>query len=153
MSRIPASAVPKAGAPAFACPDWCKLPSPAGPVPVPYPNSASLAPSTSNSAKVNLLQVKGLSKAGATDAVEGKTVTNTVDKAVLRGMKSQVPMSTGDEAGAAGGVASATGSKPFGASKVNFAPASNKVVGAGAGAGAAMGGFAAPSQAKIMVAP
>lgn len=150
MSRIPASAVPKAGAPAFACPDWCKLPSPAGPVPVPYPNSASLAPSTSNSAKVNLLQVKGLSKAGATDAVEGKTVTNTVDKAVLRGMKSQVPMSTGDEAGAAGGVASGTvGPKPLGMPKVNLSP----VVSKGAGAGAAAGGFAAPSQAKIMVAP
>lgn len=146
MSRIPASS--KAGQ-ALVCPDSCKLPSPAGPVPVPYPNAANMAPSTSNSAKVNLLQVQGLSKAGATDAVEGKTVTNAVDKAVLRGMKSQVPASAGDEAGTSGGVvgAGAQGSKNFSkpGSKVTFSPSAGS---AGGGAGAA----GAPSQTHIMVA-
>ncbi len=129
----------KASGQAFVCPDACKLPSPAGPVPVPYPNVGKIAPSTSNAAKVNVLQTHGLSKAGASDAVEGKAVTGAADKAMLRGMKanqpvvinpSQIPMSTGDQAGSAGGVVSGTAGR-------NGAPAK----------------FSAPSQAKIMIAP
>lgn len=156
MSRIPVS---KPALLAFACPEWAKLPSPAGPVPVPYPDASSIAASTSSASKVNVLQAHGLSKAGATSAVEGKTVTGSVDKAVLRGMKSQIPMSTGDEAGASGGGASGTQAKsmgmakPFGSPK----PSSSKVFlgnsNAGAANGPAMGSVASPSQAMIMVAP
>lgn len=148
----PMSAASSAAGPAFACPEWCKLPSPAGPVPVPYPNAAKLAPSTSNGAKVNLLQTQGLSKSGAQSAVAGKVVTDPVDKAMLRNMASQVPASTGDEAGAAGGVVSGAGKggvafKPsMGSSKVML-PSSNSA------AGPAGGSFASPSQAKIMIAP
>ncbi len=147
---MPISPSSKAGAAPFVCPEACKLPSPAGPVPVPYPNAANLAPSTSNATKVNVLQTHGLSKAGASDAVEGKAVTGAADKAMLRGMKanqpvilnpSKIPMSMGDQAGTAGGVVS--GAR----------------MGAGMGAGAGMAarkglaGAISPSQAKIIIAP
>jgi len=66
----------------IAFPDVCKTPSPAGPVPIPYPNIA-MASDTSKGAK----KVKA----------DGQPVA-TKD--------SNFKMSTGDEAGAAGGVAS-----------------------------------------------
>lgn len=141
MSRVSTSSASSANS-AFACPEWAKLPSPAGPVPVPYPNTAGMAPSTSSSAKVNVLQTQGLSKAGAQDAVEGKVVNNPVDKAVLRGMSSKIPATSGDEAGSNGGPVSGVQ-----AGKVVFKPTGM------AGSGPATGGAAAsPSQAKIFVA-
>lgn len=137
---IPSNPATSAG-PAFACPEWAKLPSPAGPVPVPFPNAAASAPNLSSAAKVNLLQTQGLSKAGAQDAVAGKPVTGTVDKAVLRG--SAIPASSGDEAGTNGGVVSGAAMKPaMGSSKVVFPAANN----------AQAGRPIAPSQAKILVA-
>ena len=136
--------IPPAGPSSFPLPDVFKLPSPAGPVPIPYPNVGTLAPSTSSATKVNMLQSQGLSKSGAADAVAGKVVTNPVDKAVLRGIGSQIPASTGDEAGAAGGVVSGVNRGNLPASKVVFKSPPSA---GGAGAGAQV----APSQTKIMV--
>ncbi|GAM09401.1 hypothetical protein OR1_01679 [Geobacter sp. OR-1] len=66
----------------FAVPDFCKTPTPAGPVPIPYPNTA-------------------LSK-DATDV--SSTVTVDGNGIMVKG--SSFAMSVGDEAGTAGGVAS-----------------------------------------------
>lgn len=62
-----------------ATPDVCKTPSPGGPVPVPYPNIARTADLTKGSRKVKIK--------GNAVAIEG----------------SKLRMSTGDEAGSAGG--------------------------------------------------
>lgn len=67
---------------ATAFPDVCKTPSPAGPVPIPYPNVAQ----SSNTAQ-----------GSTTVKVDGESV-------MLQG--SNFSTSTGDEAGSAGGVAS-----------------------------------------------
>ena len=63
-------------------PDVCKTPSPAGPVPIPYPNIAMSSDSSKGS----------------------KTVK--IDKKEVTLKDSEITMSTGDEAGAAQGVAS-----------------------------------------------
>jgi hypothetical protein len=63
-------------------PDVCKTPTPGGPVPVPYPNIGMSADTTQGSSSV---KVQGCST-------------------MLKG--SNYKMSTGDEAGSAGGVAS-----------------------------------------------
>lgn len=62
-------------------PDVCKTPSPGGPVPIPYPNIAMLAQASDGtvSAKVKIL---------------GQKVATT---------KTEISMSSGDEAGTAGG--------------------------------------------------
>jgi hypothetical protein len=62
--------------------DVCKTPSPAGPVPIPYPNSAMLTSSTGTVSKVKIVK----------------------KETVAKGAK--VPMSNGDNAGVAGGVKS-----------------------------------------------
>lgn len=69
-------------APSF--PDVCKTPSPAGPIPIPYPNIAQSSDTAQGSKTVK---------------VEGNPI-------MLQG--SNFAMSTGDEAGSAGGVASNT---------------------------------------------
>jgi hypothetical protein len=61
--------------------DVCKTPSPAGPVPIPYPNIAML---TNASGSTVSTKVKILNKEVATQ-------------------KTEISMSTGDEAGSAGG--------------------------------------------------
>jgi len=66
--------------PAF--PDLCLTPSPAGPVPIPYPNIAQSSDTSSGTTKVKC---------------DGQSVCV---------QDSSFSMSTGDEAGAAGGVAS-----------------------------------------------
>ncbi|WP_163997742.1 DUF4150 domain-containing protein [Pyxidicoccus caerfyrddinensis] len=67
---------------ATAFPDVCKTPTPAGPVPIPYPNVAQ-----------------------STDTAQGsKTVTVDGNPVMLKG--SSFSTSTGDEAGSAGGVVS-----------------------------------------------
>ena len=67
---------------ATAFPDVCKTPSPAGPIPIPYPNIAM-----------------------SSDTAEGsKTVKADGNPVMIKG--SNFKMSTGDEAGAAGGVVS-----------------------------------------------
>jgi hypothetical protein len=70
------------GGTTIAFPDVCKTPSPAGPVPIPYPNIARSADTDKGSKKVT---------------VEGKPLC-------LK--DSNFSTSTGDEAGSAGGVAS-----------------------------------------------
>jgi len=74
----------KAGGMCMAAPDVCKTPSPAGPVPIPYPNIANC-----NQA----------------------TATTCGQKVKVQGMApfhkgTEIPMSSGDEAGSAGGVMS-----------------------------------------------
>lgn len=66
----------------FAFPDVCKTPTPGGPVPIPYPNLSQpmLAVNTSTKVFVQLMPAVTL--------------------------KSQIPISNGDEAGCLGGVAS-----------------------------------------------
>lgn len=61
--------------------DVCKTPSPAGPVPIPYPNIAMLAQSNSGTCSSRVKFCNG--------------------KVVLK--KTQITMSSGDEAGTAGG--------------------------------------------------
>src|SRR5882724_12641504 len=63
-------------------PDVCKTPTPAGPVPIPYPNIGMVPQATKVSTKVKIVGM---------DAV----IEN-----------SEIPMSQGDEAGTAGGVVS-----------------------------------------------
>ena len=63
----------------IAFPDVCKTPSPAGPVPIPYPNIAKSSDTASGAAKVN------------------------ADGNPLCVKDSNFSMSTGDEAGSAGG--------------------------------------------------
>lgn len=74
----------KAGGNCMAAPDVCKTPTPAGPVPTPYPNSAML---TQGNPGTMSQKVKIMNQATA--------VQNTM-----------ITMSTGDEAGSAGGVVS-----------------------------------------------
>lgn len=70
------------GGMSIAFPDVCKTPSPAGPVPIPYPNIGK-----------------------ASDTSQGpKKVTTDGKMPMVKGAK--YSMSTGDEAGSAGGVAS-----------------------------------------------
>ena len=71
-----------AGGTYFAFPDVCKTPAPSGSVPIPYPNTAQVASSTST---VNTVVIENMDT-----VVEG----------------SKVPSSSGDESGVAGGVVS-----------------------------------------------
>ncbi len=70
------------GGTCFAMPDVCKTPTPAGPVPIPYPNTAQCAMATGTSVVVKILNQAVITKA------------------------SEIPLSSGDEAGTAGGVIS-----------------------------------------------
>jgi hypothetical protein len=72
----------KGGGQCIAAPDVCKTPSPAGPVPIPYPNIGMVNQATKTAKKVKFA---------------GKEVVT---------QKSEIPMSRGDEAGTAGGVVS-----------------------------------------------
>lgn len=66
----------------FAFPDVCKTPTPAGPVPIPYPNISQPMLAINTSLKVFVQFMPAVT------------------------MKSQIPISNGDEAGCAGGVVS-----------------------------------------------
>jgi len=79
---LPAST--NSGGNCFIVPDVCKTPTPGGPVPMPYPNTASLSQASGGtcSSKVKIM---------------GK-------KTVVKG--SEITMSSGDEAGTVGGVVS-----------------------------------------------
>ena len=74
----------KAGGMSFAFPDVCKVPTPAGPVPTPFPNIAQLpmADGSKCSTKVKIQNMQ------------------------IFTAKSEIPLSNGDEAGTAGGVVS-----------------------------------------------
>jgi hypothetical protein len=132
---IPAST--KGGGVAQAFPDVCKTPTPAGPVPIPYPNIGQLAQATKTSAKVKI--------------VDKETVTTN----------SEIPSSQGDNAGSAMGVKSSTVMQ-----KITFTKGSAKVKAEGHpvvyhfsstmhnGASAnCPGSVIAPSQMKVFVAP
>jgi hypothetical protein len=129
----------KGGGNCFAFPDVCKTPAPpAGPVPVPYPNTAMNNQATKTSRKVKIC---------------GKETITT---------KSEIPRSMGDEAGTAGGVVSGGNMD-----KVVFKKGSSKVKVEGApvvsltsvtaqngsNANAPAGAVVSPSQAKVFVAP
>lgn len=74
----------RGGGQCFAFPDTCNTPTPAGPVPIPYPNTAECAQAAVGTAA---LYVK----------IDGQAALHT---------STLIPMSSGDEAGSAGGVAS-----------------------------------------------
>ncbi len=120
-------------------PDVCKTPAPPGPpVPVPYPNVAMMNQATKTSTKVRFA---------------GKPVVT---------VKSEIPRSVGDEAGSAGGVVSG-----MNIGKATFKQGSAKVIVEGqrcvflsavtaqngANANVPSGIVAAPSQAKVIIAP
>jgi len=121
-----------------AFPDVCKTPSPAGPVPIPYPNMGQLAQADAGtcSAKVKIL-----------------------NKPVVT-LKTEIPMSSGDEAGSAGGVMSGKNKGP-----IKFLKGSLKVTVEGtpvvfltcmsgqngSNANAPAGAQISPSQEKVMV--
>ncbi len=72
----------KGGGMSMAMPDTCKVPSPAGPVPTPFPNIAQLPMGQSCTTKVKIMNMPAFT------------------------VKSEIPLSSGDEAGVAGGVVS-----------------------------------------------
>lgn len=81
-------ATKKSGNIAFAFPDVCKTPSPPGaPIPIPYPNIGQLSDATDASDSSNgNVKVKG--------------------EYVILANKSEIPQTSGDEAGSVGGVKS-----------------------------------------------
>ena len=134
MIKMPASS--KAGGKCLGVPDTCNMPSPTGPVPTPYPNQAELTMAQGADTKV-LLENK-------------ETVTQAC----------KISSSTGDEAGANGGVVSGMicGEVAFKQASSKVFASGNKVVFAtaasghnGSNANQPAGLQVAPSQQKIMV--
>lgn len=119
--------------------DVCKTPSPAGPVPIPYPNFAQCAQANDASSKVKICG--------------SKTLTT----------KSEIPMSTGDEGGVAGGGIVSNKFKgevkyKKGSGKVKAEGESIVYLGSmtghnGSNANMPAGVQVAPSQTKVLVAP
>ncbi len=120
-------------------PDVCKTPAPpAAPVPVPYPNLGMLNQATKASTKVKFAGKPALT------------------------IKSEIPRSSGDEAGSAGGVVSGVNMQ-----KVEFKKGSTKVKiegqpcvhltsvtsHNGSNANVPCGQVIVPSQTKVIVAP
>ena len=135
MIKMPASST--AGGKCFAIPDVCKTPSPAGPVPIPYPNLVDVPTAKDVADKVLFEKKEAVTK------------------------KSTMARSNGDEGGVAGGVKSST----FG-DQVAFTSASSKVYAAGqkvtfvtattghngSNTNAPPGVQIEPSQSKVLVA-
>ncbi|HSU55987.1 MAG TPA: DUF4150 domain-containing protein [Candidatus Dormibacteraeota bacterium] len=133
---MPMPASTNGGGQCFAMPDVCKTPTPAGPIPIPYPNIAMVSNAVKTSTKV-------------TFSNKQVVVEN-----------SEIPMSQGDEAGTAGGVVSGRNMD-----KVVFKKGSSKVLIEGKGcayltsmtghnganANMPAGNQIAPSQVKVMV--
>ena len=133
---MPMPASTSGGGQCFAMPDVCKTPTPAGPVPIPYPNMGNVAQATKTSTKVKF-----------------------VNKEVVL-ENSEIPMSQGDEAGTAGGVVSGRNMD-----KIVFKKGSSKVQIEGKGcvyltamtghngsnANMPAGNQIAPSQTKVLV--
>jgi uncharacterized Zn-binding protein involved in type VI secretion len=131
---VPASC--KMSGTCLAVPDVCKTPSPGGPVPLPYPNTAMAMQASKTSTKVKI--------SGKDAIVEG----------------SEIPMSSGDEAGSIGGVSSnqIKGKVTFkkGSSKVKAQGKSVCYIGSmtshnGSSANMPAGAQIAPSQVKVIV--
>ncbi|MGZ3419909.1 MAG: PAAR-like domain-containing protein [Polyangiales bacterium] len=131
-------ATTKAGGQCFAMPDTCKVPAPpAPPIPTPFPNMAMVAQAMPLSTKV------------------------MIENAQVVFETSKIPMSSGDEAGVAGGVVSGMIK-----GEVAFRTASSKVFAEGkkvvrllsttahngSSPNAPSGMQIAPSQAKVLVA-
>lgn len=129
------------GGQCFAFPDVCKTPTPAGPVPIPYPNIAMLTQASGGTVSS---KVKIMGKKAATEATE-------------------ISMSSGDEAGSVGGVVS---NKIKGPAKFKQGSSKVKIEGKGAAYMGAMvgqndasnsnmpaGHQVAPSQTKVTVMP
>ena len=126
----------KAGGKCLGLPDVCNMPSPTGPIPTPYPNQGDLASAQGADTKV-LFENK-------------EAVTQS----------SKLPQSTGDEAGAQGGIQSGmicgeiafkqASSKVFASGKkVAFVMAATGHNGSSANQPAGM--QIAPSQQKVLV--
>lgn len=135
---LPASS--KGGGTCLAFPDVCKTPAPPAPfVPIPYPNTGQLAQASSTSSKVKIC---------------GSQAVTT---------KSEIPMSSGDEAGTAGGGMISAQFK----GKIAFKKGSSKVKAEGNpvchitsmtahngnNANMPAGAQIAPSQVKVLVSP
>ena len=133
---MPASS--KGGGQCFAMPDVCNTPTPAGPVPIPYPNFGMLNQATKTSKKVKLVGMEAVT------------------------LKSEIPRSMGDEAGTSGGIMSGRNMD-----KVTFKKGSSKVkvegqplihltsmsAHNGMNANNPAGAQIAPSQTKVLVMP
>ena len=130
----------KGGGQCFAFPDTCKTPAPPAPapVPIPYPNMGMCAQASGTSSKVLICKKE--------------TITT----------QSEIPRTSGDEAGVAGGLVSSTNMD-----KVAFKKGSSKVEVEGnpvvlflattgqngANANMPSGAQIAPSQTKVLAAP
>lgn len=129
------------GGQTFCFPDVCKTPSPAGPVPIPYPNITMV------------MQAKGGSCAKKVKICGKKACTQ----------KTEISMSSGDEPGVAGGVVSSKFKGPAkykkGSSKVKVEGSpmvhlTSMIAQNGSGnANSPLGLQVAPSQVKVLVAP
>lgn len=118
-------------------PNVCKVPAPpAPPIPVPFPSIAQCAMATSTSTKVMIMNMPAI-------------VLNT-----------QIPQSSGDEAGVAGGVISGMNMGPaiykMGSSKVKFEGKSACMLTSttshnGSNPNFPAGAQIAPSQAKVLI--
>jgi uncharacterized Zn-binding protein involved in type VI secretion len=126
----------------FAFPDVCKTPTPGGPVPLPYPNIAMLTQASSGTLSS---KVKIMGKKAATENTE-------------------ISMSSGDEAGSAGG--GVVSNKIKGSAKFKQGSSKVKIEGHGAAYLGAMigqndasnsnmpaGHQVSPSQTKVTVMP
>ncbi|WP_218243279.1 DUF4150 domain-containing protein [Comamonas fluminis] len=126
-------AVTIAGGQCMAMPDVCKVPTPVGTVPTPFPNIAMPPQATNTTTKVLVAGSPAVTKA------------------------SQIPMTNGDQAGSAGGVISGKimGKAEFtqGSSKVNLQgkPAVRLSAPTKQNEGNAFGAVMAPSQSKVMI--
>jgi hypothetical protein len=120
-----------------AMPDVCKVPAPpAPPIPTPFPNIAQCAMATGTATKVLVMNMPALTES------------------------SKIPMSSGDEAGVAGGVVSGTNMGPVvfrtSSSKVSFEGKKAAMLTAmtahnGSNANMPAGTHVAPSQAVVLV--
>lgn len=118
-------------------PDVCKTPTPAGPVPTPYPNIAQVNQATNTATKVKFT---------------GRPVVHKM---------SEIPMSSGDEAGTVGGIVSGVNMNKviykIGSSKVKVEGQQCEFHTALTGHNGAnsniVGMQAAPSQVKVLVSP
>lgn len=128
----------KAGGTCFGFPDVCKTPSPAGPVPIPYPNTGMVMQATKTANKIKIMNQPAVT------------------------LKSEIPRSMGDEPGTAGGVVSGVNMN-----KVTYKKCSSKVKCQGQpcahltsmtghngmNANFPPGAQIAPSQVKVLIMP
>lgn len=118
-------------------PDSCKTPTPSGTPPIPYPNTGQCTQATGFSNKVKFVQKNAIH------------------------VMSEIPMSSGDEAGTAGGVSSGVNMNKIqwkkGSSKVkvegNQVAYSTTTTGHNGSSSNITGTQASPSQMKVKVAP